>query len=992
MAVVTLSSSFDFSSSQDWEWEVASNTATSLSIISSSTKQTFTGNFAYSPDGIVSGTTTGTSFFVNNALVYAVTGMSSSATQLQVHADTFGDTQQTYAYVLQSNDTINGSSGNDTLNGYAGNDAITGGAGNDTIDGGAGTDSAVYSGNFSAASIQYSASTGSFTIVTTGGGTDTVRNIETLAFADQSVSAASLMGSTNPTGDTTAPTVSSFSPASGATGVLITANLVISFSESIQRGTGVITLRTSAGDFVESFNAVTSNRLSISGNDLTINPALDLYNNTTYKLDLSAGTIKDTAGNAYVGSTTYTFSTPTLVSATAAAVAGNDDSSHARFSPDGRYVLFDSFASNLVVGDNNAPDSGGSLNGSPFNGLHVNASDVFIKDLQTGALSLISKNGSTLGNSDSRLGSFSADGRYVVFQSYASNLASGDTNHRSDIYVKDLTTGTITLASADASGLSSNQFAFDPSISSDGSYVTYASGGSVFLKSLQTGALQRIDTDVTGGNGAFTSLTTSGANTGFSPNDTALGVLFESGARLESTNLGEYADIFLKQPGSGAVRLISSSSAGVAGNGHSSLASFSANGQFVIFQSGATNLAAADTNPRSDIYVKNLQTNETKLVSSSAAGVVGDGLSTKGRLSSDGHYAVFSSQADNLVAKEDFVTVGDVFIKDLQTGAILRLAKTADEASFSPDDQWIIFSSSDPSTLGNNNIYRVHNPFSQSAPVDPSTSHTFQGTSGNDTLTGDASDDTLNGGLGNDVINGGAGNDTAKFSGAIDSYSFGQKDGTLIVDGPDGHDALTGIESLMFGSSAPISVATLSSSAAVRPIVTATRDGVTENIIATPFSGTPIPGVQIDYQFLGATTGEVTIGTDSNDFINLLGGDDAAAGGAGNDILDGGIGSNFLSGNTGTDTFFLDGRGGTITWSTITDWTAGEQLSVWGWNANSKVIVWREDGAAGFTGITMHADLNNDGTIDTSVTWSGQVQSGLPTPGDFAAQDLLWFT
>ena len=117
-----------------------------------------------------------------------------------------------------------------------------------------------------------------------------------------------------------------------------------------------------------------------------------------------------------------------------------------------------------------------------------------------------------------------------------------------------------------------------------------------------------------------------------------------------------------------------------------------------------------------------------------------------------------------------------------------------------------------------------------------------------------------------------------------------------------------------------------------------------------------------------------------------------AAGGAGADILDGGIGSNFLNGNAGTDTFFLDGRGGTVTWSTITDWAAGEQLSVWGWRTDSRVVVWRDDGAAGYTGITMHADLNNDGTIDTSVTWTGKTQAELPTPGQFATQELLWFT
>ncbi len=269
----------------------------------------------------------------------------------------------------------------------------------------------------------------------------------------------------------------------------------------------------------------------------------------------------------------------------------------------------------------------------------------------------------------------------------------------------------------------------------------------------------------------------------------------------------------------------------------------------------------------------------------------------------------------------------------------------------------------------------------------------LEGFAGNDTINGGAGNDTLTGGAGNDVLSGGDGVDTALFSGARSSYTIGTKGSSLVVVGPDGTDVLDGIEELGFAGATPVTVASLSLTPSTVPLITVNHGGVTSYEAATPFSGTAIPGVRIDYQFLGVSSGEVAIGTDSNDFMNLLGGDDAANGGAGNDILDGGIGSNFLSGGAGTDTFFLDGRGGTTTWSTITDWTAGEQLSVWGWNANSKVVLWRQDGAPGFTGITMHADLNGDGVIDTSVTWTGVAsQADLPTPLQFTDQQLLWFT
>jgi Ca2+-binding RTX toxin-like protein len=136
----------------------------------------------------------------------------------------------------------------------------------------------------------------------------------------------------------------------------------------------------------------------------------------------------------------------------------------------------------------------------------------------------------------------------------------------------------------------------------------------------------------------------------------------------------------------------------------------------------------------------------------------------------------------------------------------------------------------------------------------------------------------------------------------------------------------------------------------------------------------------------------VVIGTQYNDFINVAGGVDAVNAGAGNDVIDGGIESNFLTGGAGTDIFFSDGRGGVTTWSTITDWQAGEQLSVWGWTSGtSKIIAWVQDGAEGYKGLTMHADLNGDGTIDTSVTFTGIVsQSQLPTPLEF--DGVLWFT
>jgi uncharacterized repeat protein (TIGR02059 family) len=111
--------------------------------------------------------------------------------------------------------------------------------------------------------------------------------------------------------DTLAPTVSTFSPADGSTGVVGTSNIVLTFSEAIQKGTGLIYLRigSATGTIVEQFDAATSTRLTISGNSLTLDPTANLVNNTNYYVTFASGTVKDLAGNAYAGTSIYDFTT-----------------------------------------------------------------------------------------------------------------------------------------------------------------------------------------------------------------------------------------------------------------------------------------------------------------------------------------------------------------------------------------------------------------------------------------------------------------------------------------------------------------------------------------------------------------------------------------------------------------------------------------------------------------------------------------------------------
>ncbi len=134
----------------------------------------------------------------------------------------------------------------------------------------------------------------------------------------------------------------------------------------------------------------------------------------------------------------------------------------------------------------------------------------------------------------------------------------------------------------------------------------------------------------------------------------------------------------------------------------------------------------------------------------------------------------------------------------------------------------------------------------------------------------------------------------------------------------------------------------------------------------------------------------MVIASPGNDFINLLAGDDAVNAGAGDDVIDGGSGSNFLTGGSGRDIFFLDGRGGEVSWATITDWQAGEELSLFGWRSGLSSAQWVDQaGAEGFKGVTMHADLDGNGIVDASVTWAGLTRGNLPSATE--QEGLLWF-
>lgn len=378
----------------------------------------------------------------------------------------------------------------------------------------------------------------------------------------------------------------------------------------------------------------------------------------------------------------------TLVSAAADGSPANRYVSGMTLLAGGTKVLFQSAASNLVANDTNA------------------VNDLFVKDLATGAVTMVSSAADgTPGNSSSFSAKASLDGTRVLFESTATNLVANDTNGLRDLFVKDLATGKVTMVTSASDGTPANGDYYQSTFSADGTKVVFTSGATnlvqgdtngqpdIFVKDLATGTLTLVSAAADGtpanAESTFKALSSDGTK-----------VLFATAASNlvpGDTNGGQ--DLFVKDLATGKVTMVTSASDGTPGNSFVSVFAFTPDGTKVLFASEADNLVPGDTNGQMDIFVKDLATGETKLVSTAADGTPGNGYSDNFKLSPDGTRVLFYSEADNLVPG-DTNGVPDLFVKDLVTGAITLVASRSDgtvsssglvTAAFSPDGTKVIF-------------------------------------------------------------------------------------------------------------------------------------------------------------------------------------------------------------------------------------------------------------------------------------------------------------
>ncbi len=335
-----------------------------------------------------------------------------------------------------------------------------------------------------------------------------------------------------------------------------------------------------------------------------------------------------------------------------------DSSSHApALSADGRFVAFSSFAGNLLPG-----------------GTSVASPDIFVRDRETGITERVSVSSAGIkGNQASFAPSISADGRYVVFESVATNLVPGDTNNAWDIFLHDRQTRTTTRVSVTSDGAQAavNYGSAAASISADGRYVTFSSSAA----NLAPGDVNRADDifvhDHTTGTTERVSVASDGAQANQSSFDPSISgdgryVAFESwGFNLVPADLNRAPDIFVHDRVTGTTERVSVSSAGGEGTplGHSYRATIAADGRHVAFESAAANLVSGDTNSAWDVFVHDRAAGTTERVSVTSAGTQGDGDARYASLSGNGRMIVFQSAATNLV-DDDVNGVIDVFVRD----------------------------------------------------------------------------------------------------------------------------------------------------------------------------------------------------------------------------------------------------------------------------------------------------------------------------------------
>jgi uncharacterized repeat protein (TIGR01451 family) len=371
------------------------------------------------------------------------------------------------------------------------------------------------------------------------------------------------------------------------------------------------------------------------------------------------------------------------VSVSSDGIGANNQSDMPAISGDGRFVAFVSLADNLVPGDTNG------------------FADTFVHDRLTDITERVSVSSREReGNADSGLigvaayPAISADGRFVAFVSQADNLVSGDRNVNADVFVRDRLLGTTERVSVNSAGQEADIGGEGPAISADGRFVAFQSqaqnlvpGGNPFLFVDQvyvhdraTGTTEIISVSAAGEPGNSLNVQADISADGHF-------VVFSSFAdNLVPGPQSSGLQVYLRDRTTGTIERITENTAGEPGDGSSDLPKVSLDGRFIAFQTNTGNLIG-DGDHESHILVKDRQTGAFERVSATSTGEPADLLSEHPDITPDGRFVAFFSLATNLVPG-DTNNRRDIFVRDRQTGTVVRVSVSTAGEQGNSESQW----------------------------------------------------------------------------------------------------------------------------------------------------------------------------------------------------------------------------------------------------------------------------------------------------------------
>ncbi len=341
---------------------------------------------------------------------------------------------------------------------------------------------------------------------------------------------------------------------------------------------------------------------------------------------------------------------------------GADADSFSNFpslSASGRYVTFESSATDLVAGDGNGTD------------------DVFVRDRDSDATSRVSvASDGTEGDDESEDPAISGNGRYVAFESDATNLVAGDVGGFGDVFLHDRKTGATTRVSVATGGIEADDDCRDPAISANGRWIAF-----------RTQATNLAPADLNGSDDVFlhdrktgTTIIASASPAGIPQGDcagqvavsaTGRYVMFNSeasGLVADDTNGTDVMDTFVFDRVKGTTERVTlgpddvQAEDPVAGGIFTYTVALSGSGRYAAFPSAATNLVEGGTTGPQHVYVRDIKKRVTLLMSLGPADVQGDGDSPEAALSKSGRTVAFNSSATNLVVG-DVADLEDVFVR-----------------------------------------------------------------------------------------------------------------------------------------------------------------------------------------------------------------------------------------------------------------------------------------------------------------------------------------